>query len=312
MIMVMHGLDVNFDMENEFYAVNGVANFYAEHPIDIAVGEGEFVALTPYPLELTSSDAAAVAPSPARDRQLAEHARAQCVEQCHGKARPRHSVLEGVAQFPDPEERERGEAGEQEQIGGEVERLLAHGIVLVSLFTLEHESIHGTAFRTPWINIVCAEAVGFLLLLPPRYFRYFHFAHHRHTIALPERTWHPEFMKTGGAEYGLNEKLLKEMLPQLFPAQVDSLSLRLGDLVIVGIPGEMAASLGLKVKSETSRITGAGHPVIGGLADVWVSYILPAAEYRRGGYESSVSFYGETLGDTIVAGALAGVEKLDP
>ena len=35
----MHGLDVNFDMENDFYAVNGFANYYAEHPIDIKVGE---------------------------------------------------------------------------------------------------------------------------------------------------------------------------------------------------------------------------------------------------------------------------------
>jgi hypothetical protein len=135
-------------------------------------------------------------------------------------------------------------------------------------------------------------------------------AYQRHTITLPERGWHPDFMKTGGAEYGLNEKLLKEMLPQLFPTQVDSLSLRVGDLVIVGIPGEMAASLGLKVKSETARLTGAQHPTIGGLADVWVSYILPAAEYRRGGYESSMSFYGETLADTIVSGAVAGVAKL--
>jgi len=39
MIMVMHGLDVNLDMKNEFYAVNGYANHYAEHPIEIAVGE---------------------------------------------------------------------------------------------------------------------------------------------------------------------------------------------------------------------------------------------------------------------------------
>lgn len=39
LIMVMHGLDVNFDMENEFYAVNGIANYYAEHPIDLRVGE---------------------------------------------------------------------------------------------------------------------------------------------------------------------------------------------------------------------------------------------------------------------------------
>jgi hypothetical protein len=135
------------------------------------------------------------------------------------------------------------------------------------------------------------------------------FAYHLHTIALPERTWHPDFMKTGGAEYGLNEKLLKEMLPVMFPAEVDSISLRLGDLLIVGIPGEMAASLGMKIKSEAAKITGAKHPVIGGLADAWISYMLPADEYQRGGYESSVSFYGETLGDTVVAGAIAGVAE---
>jgi len=135
-------------------------------------------------------------------------------------------------------------------------------------------------------------------------------AYHRHTITLPEKTWHPDFMKTGGKEYGLTEELFKEMLPRLFPTKVDSISLRVGDLLIVGIPGEMAASLGMKIKSEAKRITGAAHPTIGGLADVWISYMLPADEYRKGGYESSVSFYGETLGDTIVAGAIAGVGEL--
>jgi hypothetical protein len=135
------------------------------------------------------------------------------------------------------------------------------------------------------------------------------FEYHAHTIKLPERAWHPDFMKTGGAEYGLSEKLLKEMLPVLFPSEVESISLRLGDLLVVGIPGEMAASLGMKIKSQSARITGAGHPVIGGLADAWISYMLPAEEYKRGGYESSVSFYGETLGDTIVAGAIAGVAE---
>jgi neutral ceramidase len=136
------------------------------------------------------------------------------------------------------------------------------------------------------------------------------FAFHTETIPLPERTWHPDFMKTGGAEYGLTEKLLKEMLPRLFPSRTESVSLRLGDLLIVGIPGEMAASLGLKIKSEAKRITGAMHPVIGGLADVWISYMLPTEEYHKGGYESSVSFYGETLGDTMVTGAIAGVKEL--
>ena len=100
------------------------------------------------------------------------------------------------------------------------------------------------------------------------------------------------------------------MLPVLFPAKVDSVALRLGDLLIVGIPGEMAASLGMKIKSQAGRSTGAKNPVIGGLADQWISYMLPTEEYRRGGYESSVSFYGETLGDTIVAGALAGASEM--
>ena len=32
--------------------------------------------------------------------------------------------------------------------------------------------------------------------------------------------------------------------------------------------------------------------------------------YKRGGYEASVSFYGETLGQVIVEGALKGVSKI--
>jgi hypothetical protein len=134
-------------------------------------------------------------------------------------------------------------------------------------------------------------------------------AFHSTTIALPERTWHPDFAKTGGAEYGLDEALLKEMLPKMFPSSVDSIQLRVGDLMILGVPGEMAATLGMKIKSEAKRRTGASHPVIGGLADEWISYMLPAEEYRKGGYESSVSFYGETLGDTVANGIIAGVKE---
>jgi hypothetical protein len=135
-------------------------------------------------------------------------------------------------------------------------------------------------------------------------------AYHSHSIALSQPTLHPDFMKTGGAEYGLSEKLFNEMLPVMFPSKVDSVSLRLGDLLVVGIPGEMAASLGMKIKQEVGASTGAKNPVIGGLADQWVSYMLPTEEYRKGGYESSVSFYGETLGDTIVTGAIAGASAL--
>jgi fatty acid desaturase len=59
--------------------------------------------------------------------------------------------------------------------------LVPQGILIVFLFTLLHESIHGTAFRTPWLNSAAAIMSGLLILLPPSWFRFFHFAHHRHT-----------------------------------------------------------------------------------------------------------------------------------
>ena len=59
--------------------------------------------------------------------------------------------------------------------------MLLHGIVLVFLFAPLHESVHWTAFRDRRLNDVVAWVCGALLLLPPGYFRAFHFAHHRHT-----------------------------------------------------------------------------------------------------------------------------------
>jgi hypothetical protein len=126
------------------------------------------------------------------------------------------------------------------------------------------------------------------------------FACHTATITLPKTTWHPDFMKTGGAEYGLNEAMMRGFLDALQPTQTRSTCLRLGDLVILGVPGEMAAQLGMEAKAKARQLTGAACVTIGGLADEWVSYILSADEYRRGGYEASVSFYGETLGAKIL------------
>jgi hypothetical protein len=60
----------------------------------------------------------------------------------------------------------------------------------------------------------------------------------------------------------------------------------------------------MEAKAKARQITGAGSVTIGGLADEWVSHILPAEEYRKGGYEASVSFYGETLGSTVLDGVV--------
>jgi neutral ceramidase len=136
------------------------------------------------------------------------------------------------------------------------------------------------------------------------------FAFWREEITLPKRQWHPNFRETGGKEYGLTEDLLREMLPKLWPTKTASLSLRVGELVIVGIPGELATRMGLEVKRRAKEITGAKHPIIGGLADEWIGYIIPIEQYQMGQYEASMSFYGPTLSDVIVSGAVKGVEHL--
>ena len=64
--------------------------------------------------------------------------------------------------------------------------LLPHGILLAFLFCLLHEAVHGTPFRSGWLNGAAARGVGFVLFLPPAWFRHFHLAHHRHTHD-PER-----------------------------------------------------------------------------------------------------------------------------
>ena len=59
--------------------------------------------------------------------------------------------------------------------------LLAQAIVLTFLFAPLHETIHFTAFKTRDLNNIVAACLGFMQLLPCRYFRSFHYAHHRHT-----------------------------------------------------------------------------------------------------------------------------------
>ena len=56
-----------------------------------------------------------------------------------------------------------------------------HGLLLTFLFAPAHETIHRTAFRSRRLNDAVAWLCGAVLVLPPAYFRAFHFAHHRHT-----------------------------------------------------------------------------------------------------------------------------------
>ncbi|WP_137702776.1 fatty acid desaturase [Marimonas lutisalis] len=55
------------------------------------------------------------------------------------------------------------------------------GVLIVFLFTLEHEATHKTPFANEMLNEWVGRICGVLLLLPFEWFRYFHLAHHRYT-----------------------------------------------------------------------------------------------------------------------------------
>ena len=59
--------------------------------------------------------------------------------------------------------------------------LPVQGILIVFLFTAMHECIHDTAFKSSFHNKTVSVLCGFVIINPPTWFRYFHFAHHRHT-----------------------------------------------------------------------------------------------------------------------------------
>lgn len=90
----------------------------------------------------------------------------------------------------------------------------AYGTCLVFLFAPLHETVHDTAFRSRCLNRAVSIACGWILVLPPRYFRAFHFEHHRHTQD-PERDpeladpppdgWREYSWRVTGLPYWINQ-----------------------------------------------------------------------------------------------------------
>ena len=59
--------------------------------------------------------------------------------------------------------------------------MLVQGIILVHHFSLQHECVHYTVFRTRRYNDIAGQICGLIILLPHRFFRYEHCDHHTYT-----------------------------------------------------------------------------------------------------------------------------------
>lgn len=59
--------------------------------------------------------------------------------------------------------------------------MFVHGVLIVHHFALQHECSHYTPFRSRWLCTLLAGWCGFLLVIPPKFFRYEHCDHHTYT-----------------------------------------------------------------------------------------------------------------------------------
>ena len=59
--------------------------------------------------------------------------------------------------------------------------MFLHGVVLVHHFSLQHECVHYTVFRTRWLNDLAGHICGLIIMLPHTHFRYEHCDHHTYT-----------------------------------------------------------------------------------------------------------------------------------
>lgn len=76
--------------------------------------------------------------------------------------------------------------------------MFVHGVVLVHHFSIQHECVHYTVFRTRWLNDLVGQICGLIIILPHRFFRYEHCDHHTFTqiegedpelIPMPKNLW---------------------------------------------------------------------------------------------------------------------------
>ena len=83
-------------------------------------------------------------------------------------------------------------------------------------------------------------------------------------------------------------------------------AVRVNDLVLAAVPAEMSAALGMRLKEGNP----AGVTLIACLANDTLGYALTPEDYRTGGYEACMSFYGRETGTFFLEQSLGTVQQL--
>ena len=83
-------------------------------------------------------------------------------------------------------------------------------------------------------------------------------------------------------------------------------AVRINDFLMVGVPAEISSAIGGSIKKEH----GSGRTMVVGLANDGAGYVLEEEDYRSGGYEACMSFYGPRFDGFIVDQVRTTVDAL--
>ncbi|MDE2127400.1 MAG: neutral/alkaline non-lysosomal ceramidase N-terminal domain-containing protein [Armatimonadetes bacterium] len=108
---------------------------------------------------------------------------------------------------------------------------------------------------------------------------------------------------------GITFEKAGELVRQLMPRATTISLIRLGPIVLAGLPCEPTGALGLSIEHD-ARLEGVRYPAVVALTNDWLAYALEASEYRLGNYEAGMSFYGSGLGSLLAASVKAALPQL--
>jgi neutral ceramidase len=124
-------------------------------------------------------------------------------------------------------------------------------------------------------------------------------------VTLPQRVPNGLYLAAAGS-LGISIPDAQNRVKHLMPSTTRISFVRIHRLLLIGMPCEPTGALGAVLRREAEQ---AGyHPVaIVALVNDWLAYALTAEQYRHGGYEAGMSFYGPQLGDVLVRAVARGL-----
>jgi hypothetical protein len=124
-------------------------------------------------------------------------------------------------------------------------------------------------------------------------------------ITLGKPAPHPAF----ATEFGAPSPLDQVLVGRFAPTEASVTIVRIGRLVLVGVPGEPTSEVGRKVQGLGANL-GFRSTVVVSHANGWIGYVLEPEDYDKGGYEAALSFHGRETSLRVLEAAQAGLKGL--